>query len=115
MLLFTIWKILLRVAVALISFVSGSAITSDDITTNLGGIVSIPVADGFDDFYNFSCSGFSKTKQRGVILLGSRTKPPRTKTPGHKPPGQKPPLPKTPWTKTPQTKHSFQKFYNFCF
>ena len=35
----------LRIAEALISFVSGSAITSDDITTNLGGMVSIPVAE----------------------------------------------------------------------
>ena len=51
-------------------------------------------------------------------VLGQKT--PRQKPLGHKPPdkkpldknppGQKPPLPKT-----PQTKHSFQKFYNFCF
>ena len=41
------------------------------------------------------------------------------KLPRHKPPDKNPldknPLAKTPQTKTPQIKHSFQKFYNFCF
>ena len=36
---------LLWIAEALINFVSGSAITLHDIFTNLGGTVSIPVAD----------------------------------------------------------------------
>ena len=48
----------------------------------------------------------------GVLNFGSMVlgqKPPR-----HKPP-DKTPWTKTPFAKTPQTKHSFQKFYNFCF
>ena len=60
----------------------------------------------------------SKTSLGAVSSMhkhsGSRTKTPQTKTPGHKPP-DKNPLDKTPRTKTPQTRHSFQKFYNFCF
>ena len=57
---------------------------------------------------------------KGGIRMVLGQKPPRQKPPGHKPPDKNPldknpHCQKTPGQKPPQTKHSFQKFYNFCF